>query len=76
MPGCPWYARWWHRRRRQIDHGVIWPVIRAKAAQRFPEDEEAAVLLTLKQWVQFIQQPSQGHWRCPCSDLDDRKGLV
>jgi hypothetical protein len=65
---CPWWRAWWHRRKRQIDHAVMWRVLRAKAAIQHPDDEEAAVLLTLKGWARFIQQPGQEHWLCACAD--------
>ena len=64
---CPWWKAWWHRRRRRVDRQQMWPVLRAMATKRYPDDDEAAVLLALKGWMTFIQQSGQEHWHCPCA---------
>ena len=49
----------------------MWTTLRAAAARRYPDDEEAAVLWALKGWAQFIQAPGQDHWLCACADGRD-----
>ena len=68
--GCPWWSAWWHARLRRHDRALLWPVLRRRADLRHPDDPEAAVLMALKAWAEFIQQPGQAHWRCPCSEGD------
>jgi hypothetical protein len=68
---CPWWRRWWHRRQRRLDRAVIWPALRARAAARYPDDEEAAVLSALRGWAVFIQLPGQAHWACACNEGRD-----
>jgi len=66
-----WLA-WWHRRKRQIDHETVWLALRHAADCRHPTDSEAAVLLALRGWATFIQQPGQDHWRCACAEADEK----
>jgi hypothetical protein len=49
----------------------MWPIVRRLASKSYPDDEETAVLIALKVWLFFIQEPGQEHWRCPCAGLDD-----
>jgi hypothetical protein len=70
-PRCGWWRAWWHRRLRRIDREVMWLALREQAAQRHPDDEEAAVLDALRGWVLFIEQPGQEHHLCACADRED-----
>jgi hypothetical protein len=66
--GC-WLAAW-HRWKRHTDHETVWTALRHAADCRHPEDSEAAVLLALRGWATFIQQPGQEHWLCACAEVE------
>jgi hypothetical protein len=48
----------------------MWVILRAAADRRHPENDEAAALLALKGWAEFLAQPGQDHWHCACADQD------
>lgn len=67
---CPWWRAWWHRRLRRVDRTTMWVALRAQADRRHPDDSEEAILMALKAWALFIQQPGQAHWLCACAAAD------
>ena len=61
---------WWHARQRRRDRRVTWRRLRVHAAAQYPDDSEAAVLLALRVWAAFVQEPGQEHWHCACAEDD------
>lgn len=63
---CPWWIRWWHRRKRIADVRFMLPAIRQAAAVHAPDDPQAVD----KAWIVFVYSPGQEHWHCPCARME------
>ena len=59
MKMCPWWIRWYHRRRRRLDEQVLIPrLVRSLAAMHHPE-------IAYREWA--AHRRSAAHWQCRCA---------
>ncbi len=64
MKNCSWWKRFWHRRMRKMDREVM----RASMVSAIERHNDPTPKETLdKIWNQFIHEPGQEHWLCPCA---------
>lgn len=66
---CPWWVRWYHRRLRRADRFFIWPHFEPYELEY---DPETGGPFSQRLWLEFVAEPGQEHWRCPCADYADQ----
>lgn len=65
MTTCPWYVRWWHEMKREID----WKRLTATPLTPLDSAQPYGETLRNKAWDEMEQRP---HWNCPCASQPNR----
>lgn len=61
---CPWWKRWWHRRKRWTDTRTLFVALTESARRKGSRYTPQQLIDHAKSMTGFE------HWRCPCAKAD------